>query len=66
MKVDPTEIKQESYQLADGRRLYRMTHIPTGMSVEEFDSSDIAVVERWQNLLDILARRIEAQGRENR
>lgn len=37
-KFPPYEFERESLKLVDGRRIYRMVHIPTGLFVETFTS----------------------------
>jgi hypothetical protein len=59
--MNASEILHESFRLGDGRRLYRMTHLPTGATVEESESSDEPVVLRWEKLMILLVAEVETR-----
>ncbi|MGH7134218.1 MAG: hypothetical protein ACREHD_00675 [Pirellulales bacterium] len=59
MALNEQEIQFDTYQLEDGRRVCRMTHIPTGIYVEDDGERDRSVYER----MDALTVALEAAMR---
>jgi hypothetical protein len=55
------EIRVDSYRLEDGRRAYQMTHLPSGVSVEDDADSDEAILTRLRKLREQLEAAIAAQ-----
>lgn len=52
------EIQVDSYRLQDGRRVYRMTHIATGLFVQDEPDSEEAIVSRVRKLKAKLEARV--------
>ena len=52
--LNEDDIQVDSYLLEDGRRVYRMTHIATGVFVEDEPDKEEAIILRMRKLKDKL------------
>lgn len=60
--LNDDEIRVDSYKLADGRRTRRMTHLATGLYVDEGPDSEESVYVRLRKLKEKLAAKLSEES----
>jgi hypothetical protein len=60
------DVKVDSYHLEDGGVVYRMTHIPTGLSIQDELDLERPVLERLKSLSQRLERIVQIDAAAGR
>jgi hypothetical protein len=58
---EESDFRAESFRLAGGGSAYALTHIPTGLRVDDPGPSDKPVAERWAALRPKVAELLQSQ-----
>lgn len=62
--LNDADVQVDSYGLKGGHRVYRATHIPTGVFVEDSPDSDEAIVVRVRKLMETLESKVADKTRD--